>query len=132
MKIRNLVIIFALGLVAASCSDKAAQQEIEKLKADMLAADSVCTADKQILMDSIAGLQATLDSLMTPPNKTGGKTTSTKSTTSTTTTTTTDKGGVDVNKKEGANQTIDVNKKTGATEKVDVNKKSGATKTDGQ
>lgn len=126
MKIKNLVIIFALGLVAASCSDKAAQEQIEKLKADMMAADSVCTADKQMLLDSIAGIQMKLDSIMAPPsNKTGGKST----TTTTTTTTTTDKGGVDVNKKEGANQTIDVNKKTGATEKVDVNKKTGATKT---
>ena len=128
MKIRNLVIIFTLGLVAASCTDKAAQAELDKLKADMKAADSVCAADKQMLMDSIAAIQWKLDSIMTPPNKTGSKsTTSTKTTT--TTTSTTDKGGVDVNKKEGANQTIDVNKKTGATEKVDVNKKTGATKT---
>ncbi len=126
MKIRNLVIIFALGLVAASCSDKAAQEELKKLKADMMAADSVCTADKQMLMDSINALQMKLDSILMPPNTTGKSTTSTKTTT--TTTTTTDKGGVDVNKKEGANQTIDVNKKTGATDKVDVNKKTGATK----
>lgn len=32
MKIRNLVIIFALGLVAASCSDKAAQEELKNSK----------------------------------------------------------------------------------------------------
>lgn len=127
MKIRNLVIIFTIGLMAASCTDKAAQEENEKLRADMMAADSICTADKQMLLDSINAIQMKLDSIMMPPNTTGGK--STSSTKTTTTTTTTDKGGVDVNKKEGANQTIDVNKKTGANEKVDVNKKTGATKT---
>ncbi|HET8963649.1 MAG TPA: hypothetical protein VFM99_07120 [Chitinophagales bacterium] len=126
MKIRNLVIIFTIGLMAASCTDKAAQEENEKLRADMMAADSICTADKQMLLDSIHAIQMRLDSIMMPLNTTGGKSTSS---TKTTTTTTTDKGGVDVNKKEGANQTIDVNKKTGTNEKVDVNKKTDATKT---
>ncbi len=37
MKIRNLAIIFSLGLFAASCTDKAAQEEITKMKADMAA-----------------------------------------------------------------------------------------------
>lgn len=125
MKIRNLAIIFALGMLIASCTDKKAQEEITKLKADMAAADSLCQADKAMLMDSIAKL----DSLLNPPANTTSKGSGTKSTTTTTTTTTTtgeksvgERGEVKVVDK-------DVNERGGddgsKTVKKDINKRGG-------
>lgn len=129
MKIRNLAIIFSLGLFAASCTDKAAQEEITKMKADMAAADSLCQADKAMLMDSIAKIQMMMDSIMNPPNRTSSGTSkaSTGGSTGGTNTTTTDKS---VNDRGGNMNVVDKNVNErggddGKTVKKDINKRGG-------
>ncbi|HAE13174.1 MAG: hypothetical protein H6548_03285 [Chitinophagales bacterium] len=129
MKIRNLAIIFSLGLLVASCTDKKAAEEIEKLKMDMAAADSLCQADKAMLMDSIANLHMMWEEMSAPANKTSSG--STKSSTSTTTTTTdtksddksvNDRGGsTQVEKKVTDRGGSDAEK----TVKKDINKRGG-------
>ncbi|MBC8172495.1 MAG: hypothetical protein H7X71_01200 [Chitinophagales bacterium] len=127
MKIKILMFILGLGLFAASCTDKKAAEELAKLKTDMMRADSICMADKTMLMDSIAGIQAQLDSLMMPKNATSSN--SGKS--SGKTTTTTDPGKKDVNDRGGTQDTDtkkDVNERGGTKDtevKKDVNKRGG-------
>jgi hypothetical protein len=118
MKIRNLAFLFVLGLFVASCTDKAAQDEIVKMKEDMAAADSLCQADKQMLMDSVAKIQMMMDSIMNPPNRTSSGS-GTKS--STTSTTSEEESGKTVNKRGG-----DVDK----TIKKGVNDRGGDAKED--
>ncbi len=127
MKIRNLAILFVIGLFAASCTDKKAQEEIMKLKEDMAAADSLCQADKAMLMDSIAKIMEE----MTPPNKTSSGS-GTKGSTTTTTedkTVDTDGGKKDVLDRGGTKVVDkDVNDRGGSEDKVikkDVNKRGG-------
>ena len=98
------------------------------MKADMAAADSLCQADKAMLMDSIAKIQMMMDSIMNPPNRTSsgtGKAT-TGGTTGGTTTTTTDKNVNDRGKVNVVDK--DVNERggdDGKTVKKDINKRGG-------
>lgn len=128
---KSLVFVFAAGIILASCTDKKAAEEIETLKAAMMKADSICKADNQMLMDSIAKMQMMMDSLMMPANATSSNTTKSSSTKTTTTTTskTTDgktvdsRGGVKVDE---APKKVDERGGVKTTEKKkDVNSRGG-------
>ena len=75
---------FLLACLLPQNRQKAARDR--KLKMDMAAADSLCQADKAMLMDSIANLHMMWEEMSAPANKTSSG--SIKSSTSTTTTTT--------------------------------------------
>ncbi|MBC8047991.1 MAG: hypothetical protein H7Y00_14430 [Fimbriimonadaceae bacterium] len=126
MKMKSLFFILCLGLLVASCTDKKAEEEMAKMKKDMQMADSICIADKQMLMDSITSIRATLDSLMMPKNATSSNTSKSGSTK-----TTTKDDGKSVNDRGGVKDTDtkkDVNERGGEKEtdtKKDVNKRGG-------
>jgi len=116
MKIKLMLLTLAGGLVLASCSDKAAEQKIADLEKQMKAADSMCMADKTMLMDSIMSLSAKIEEMSAPRN-----TTSSSTSTKTTTTPKVGEGKLAPTKK------TDVNVKDGDTKKLDIKTKGGAT-----
>lgn len=110
MKIKILFFLLGAGLILASCSDKEAEAKIKQMETDMHKADSTCTADKQMMMDSMMGMQHKLDSLMMAASMRSSTTTTTTKTMVAPTTTKkmetpvkeTTKKGVDIKKKPGA------------------------------
>lgn len=127
MKIKILFFGLGLSLLIASCTDKKGAEELAKIKTDMRKADSICMADKTMLMDSIAAMNMRMDSMMAAmpvKNTTSSSTKSTASKTTTTTTTKTEPKGV--TNKSGATNTTE-----GTEKKADVKKKGGATQTGG-
>lgn len=128
MKLKNLMFLLAIGLFVASCTDKKSAEELAKLKVDMRKADSICMADKTMLMDSIAMINMRMDSMMAllpaPKNTTG-----TKSTTSTKTTTTTK--GTDVMDSKGKSTQVDMSTKGKSEEKVDMKTKGKSSNSGG-
>lgn len=62
---RNLAILFSVMLIAAvGCKDKQAEQDLANAKKEMATKDSLCNADKQMLMDSIMMLNTQLHDAM--------------------------------------------------------------------
>jgi len=118
MKIKFMLFMLAGGLALASCSDKAAEQKIADLEKQMKAADSLCNADKTMLMDSIMSLSAKIEEMSAPRNTTSSST-STKATT-----TTTPKVGEG---KLAPTKKSDATVKDGDTKKLDIKTKGGAT-----
>ncbi|MFI5171204.1 MAG: hypothetical protein ACHQFW_02380 [Chitinophagales bacterium] len=105
MKIKILFFVLGAGLILASCSDKEAEAKIADLEKQMLAKDSTCMANTQMLMDSIMTLRESMMNL----NKVSSSTTTTK-------TTVTPAEPKTIQTKEGAtNKKIDIKKKGGAT-----------------
>lgn len=116
MKIKIMLSVLAGGMLLASCSDKAAEQKIADLEKQMQAADSVCLAEKTILMDSIMSLSAQIEEMSAPRTTTSSSTT-TKSAPA---------PKVGEGKLAPAKKT-DVKTKDGDTKKLDIKTKGGAT-----
>ena len=109
MKIKILFFVVGAGLFLAGCSDNTKQME-----ADMHTADSLCTANTTMLMDSITGIQHTLDSMkMAAAMRTSTTTTTTKTQTGPNSPTTGTKKATELTPKKTTN--VDIHKKGGAT-----------------
>ena len=109
MKIKILFFVLGAGLILAGCTDKTKMTEMEK---EMHVKDSTCTANTQMLMDSILTLREEMMML----NKVGTSTTTTTKTT-VTPATPAEKKKLEVGTKEGSTTkgTIDIKKKGGTT-----------------
>ena len=114
MKLRNLALVFTIGLFAASCSDSEAMEKIEMLETQLHERDSMANADKEMYMATIDSMQMMIDELSKPSNRT---TTYTKKEDKMTDA---DGDEVDVKPKK------DINKRgAGKNVKKDVNKRGG-------
>lgn len=127
---KSLFLILAAGLILASCTDKKAADEISKLKADMMKADSICKADNMLLLDSIGKMQMKLDSLMNPPTANTTKSSTSTKTTTTKTTTSSDKGTI-MDTKGKSSEPVDMKTKGKTSEPVDMKTKGKTSKSTG-
>lgn len=115
MKIKMLFFVVAAGLVLASCSDKEAATKIADLEKAMKAADSVCLAEKTMLMDSIMSMQTALTEMEAAKNAVSSNTSSNTGKSATVKVTTPEKKVTVGEKPTEGKKGIDIKKKGGAT-----------------